>query len=208
MAKIQADQIEVGAGPQHAISKYGPGPGWELQASRLKDDGTDIKLSDVPVMLPLRAVIPPLTNTQIKSIPLEAPGIVTLLAAPGPGKWAQVLDVTLVLDTTAGAYGADLDAHWFISYGSQGDAIASSYVSMETQLEQAAVSWVRLGPPTLAPGALLSPLSDLQRGTQGLLTLVENQPLVLLDSGSSSAYSGGNAANTLIVDLLYRILDI
>lgn len=45
MPRIQADQIEVGAGPQHAITKYGPGPGWELEASRLRDTGAVI---DVP----------------------------------------------------------------------------------------------------------------------------------------------------------------
>lgn len=42
MAKIQADQIEVGAGPQHSLPKYGPGPGWELQASRITDNGSAI----------------------------------------------------------------------------------------------------------------------------------------------------------------------
>lgn len=44
MTKIQADQIEVGAGPQHALPKYGPGPGWELIASRVKDDNSSIDL--------------------------------------------------------------------------------------------------------------------------------------------------------------------
>lgn len=44
MVRIQADQIEVGAGPQHAITKYGPGPGWELVASRIRDTGAVISI--------------------------------------------------------------------------------------------------------------------------------------------------------------------
>lgn len=44
MPKIQADQIEVGAGPEHTLPKYGPGPGWEFVASRVTDDGAIITL--------------------------------------------------------------------------------------------------------------------------------------------------------------------
>jgi hypothetical protein len=44
MPKIQEDQIEVGEGPQHALTKYGPGPGWELAASRLTDNGSVINV--------------------------------------------------------------------------------------------------------------------------------------------------------------------
>lgn len=51
MAKIKADQIEVGAGPQHAVTKYGPGPGWELQASRIRDTGAVINLPGTKVQI-------------------------------------------------------------------------------------------------------------------------------------------------------------
>lgn len=40
MPRIKSDQIEVGAGPQHTLPKYGPGPDWELVASRISDPGT------------------------------------------------------------------------------------------------------------------------------------------------------------------------
>lgn len=51
MAKIQADQIEVGAGPQHSLPKYGPGPGWELQASRITDNGAVINVPGAKVQV-------------------------------------------------------------------------------------------------------------------------------------------------------------
>lgn len=51
MAKIQADQIEVGAGPQHSLPKYGPGPGWELQASRITDNGAVINVPGEKVQI-------------------------------------------------------------------------------------------------------------------------------------------------------------
>jgi len=44
MPRIQPEQLKVGAGPWHTVPKYGVGPAYELEASRITDDGTDISL--------------------------------------------------------------------------------------------------------------------------------------------------------------------
>ncbi len=146
-----------------------------------------------------------LNHVQIKTIPLDAAGVVQLLPAPGIGKAYLFIDSLLLLDTSAGAYAAGFGSNWHISYGINGIP-ASGSTPTQALLEGAQRSWIRLGPARFidaAPG-----FEGLLGGSSGLVADIENQALYLSDNQAGAPYSGGNEANTVGGELLYVVTDV
>lgn len=127
-----------------------------------------------------RAVVQ-LTNAQVLAVRATP---ITLVAAPGANKAIVVEEVHMVCDAAAGAYTETAD-NLAIEYSGGTDILT---VETTGFLDQAAVGarWAR---PAIA-----------------LTTPVANEAVQISNNGDGE-FGGGNAANTLSVEVIYRVVD-
>jgi hypothetical protein len=138
-----------------------------------------------------------LTDAQIKALSSTA---VTVVPAPGAGKILVLLATFLALDTTAGAYGnlSGATCKLYLNYLNAGGEQASQPADENSDLflGVAAVSYAQLL-PTGANNAWATIMNDL----------VDKAVEIGLDNAGAGALTGGNAANTMKVTVVFVILD-
>jgi hypothetical protein len=153
-----------------------------------------------------------LTDAQIKALPTTP---IALVPAPGAGKRNELI-LALFESAIAAAY-TNIGAQsygMFISYGLTDFGIASINISNGTGAGQAG-SNALTSLLTLSARIQVIPVhcwsgvhgttvatEDFAAGTD------ENAPLVLKCDNTGGNFTGGNAANTLKVTVLYAVLDV
>lgn len=152
-----------------------------------------------------------LTNAQIKALPTTG---ITVVAAPGPGFWLSVLAVDYSSDFTAGAYTnidatySDLHVGWGSEYAGGylvDDSATTPVLTDVTDLfgntTQGIVQGVRYSDCVPVAGA-----AGYVRAYPILRSTVANGALtVKMDNNGSGDLTGGNAANSLKVTVLYVV---
>lgn len=129
-----------------------------------------------------------LTNAEVLAL-RAAPK--TLVAAPGAGKTLEFLGASLFFDETA-VYTAGAGDDMAVKYNN-GAGVAVSDTIEATGFLTAAADTKTSARPKLDP--IVSKAGS------------ENQALVLHNVGGAE-FGGGNAANRLIVDVLYRVVNV
>lgn len=187
-AAVAGNGLTGGAGTALAVGVDDSTIEINTDALRIKDLGvgtakiaanavTSAKLDE---NLRQRAVVQ-LTNAQVLAVRATP---ITLVAAPGANKAIVVEEVHMVCDAAAGAYTETAD-NLAIEYSGGTDILT---VETTGFLDQAAVGarWAR---PAIA-----------------LTTPVANEAVQISNNGDGE-FGGGNAANTLSVEVIYRVVD-
>lgn len=146
------------------------------------------------------------TNAQILALPS---GDVTLVAAPGAGNIIVPIAVDITLDSSAGAY-TNVHVGCFAAVNINSieqtvfltDDGGPTETRLKTLLDDSDLLYVRLPPimvPDLAGGWWAGGLIRVMTG-------LENAPLVLhVENGGAGDFTGGNAANSMQIDVWYVI---
>lgn len=143
-----------------------------------------------------------LTDAQIKALPTTP---VEIIPALGQGKRILWLGGDVVLDTSAGAYDPpDAGAFWQLCY-------------LTSPFQQEASGLISVG-AMADPGVFEAPVPPLgsYNAAEGYLAggltgadAIDNVGLGIADMYNGVPnYTGGNAANTLKVTVLYTIIDV
>ncbi len=154
-----------------------------------------------------------LTDAQIKALPTTP---ITVVSAPGANKVIQPIFANLFAKTTSGAY-TNINAAANLTLAMP-SLFAMSYIPNDAAMTTIG-SHTRL--TDILGGANnrraeLMPFFETEAvdswgpvGTIGASTGGVNEALqVLIDNGGSGALTGGNAANSLTVVVLYSIVDV
>lgn len=141
-----------------------------------------------------------LTDAQIKKLP-NTP--IPIVASPGSGQMLVPILAIFVADSTAGAYSFDGDAKIRI-VTTDGNACFGTLV-------EDTVEAYPLFADSLALEVVATLRSQFSSGGDGSeKTLFEDQGLAVAIAGvtDDNDFSGGDAANTLNVTILYTIVDV
>lgn len=201
MPRIQPNQLKVGDGPQNSIVKYGVGPEYESEATRLKDDGVNLTLSGVP-LAPVYRGVADLTDAQIKTLPTSP---VTIVPAPGEGQMVLPIGGFVWLDNQEGVYVLDGDPIWQLVY-------------VSSPFPKEASGFIDPTGAFLAPGLYSAPIPSLSSynavegylswGLTGDANERVNTALAIADVYNGVPnYTGGNVANSLRVTVVYTVID-
>lgn len=141
-------------------------------------------------IVPISSETVTLTDAQIKALPTTIPDVVPAQA----GKILRFLSAHLLWDSRAGAYtNLDNDLYMVFRY-SAGDTVSeAAFVGglLETSDKTS------------------SDVTAKAAGNESLLAGTENRALQLhVNNAASGNFTGGNAANTLKVTVLYTIIDL
>lgn len=154
----------------------------------------------------LKATVP-LTNAQIKALP-TTPFI--LVASPGVNKRIVLLHADVVASFTAAAY-TNINAAAYSTI-TQGGNLASSYLANDAGTTPALTHFSDVFGAASEQLVTFSPWQDTSEAAAqwGLLASVANvtsaQNMVLeINNSGSGDLTGGNAANTMTVNVLYLI---
>lgn len=147
-----------------------------------------------------------LTDAQIKALPTTA---IALVAAPAAGKRIQLVQACLIGDFTAGAYtNIGLVTPWLalrlgandISTYIANDATATPAIATLTSFLSAALNQVTLTPlglPTDNGWGVVPYVADPQYATALSIRAIND---------AAGNFTGGNAANSLVVDVVYLVI--
>jgi len=140
-----------------------------------------------------------LTDAQVKAVPTTP---VTVIAAPGAGKAIMILTAWMRLDARGGAYTNLTGLEVQLNYGAAALAPASAAYVEASQGAFADASAVHV----------LGSFDDQTEGPQASwmaeIATVTNSPVTVFFSGTTGNLTGGNAANSLTVDVLYHVLTL
>lgn len=143
-----------------------------------------------------------LTNDEILHLPTTR---ILVVDAPGSGKMLVPIYGQVVLHDNAGAYTFPLGAVWQLLYGATGNAEITGLIDLPPTSEGAGETCAF--PPFAAVGSgltdgyLVTSLKPIEAR--------ENQGLYIGDNlNGVSDYTGGNAANSMDVTVLYAIIDV
>lgn len=148
-----------------------------------------------------------LTDAQIKALPTTP---LTIVAAPGVGKRIAFLFGYLSVDASAGAY-TDIAADASVMFGAPGTGVSVFMLNSVSLSLTSVTDFFAAGSQRADFGPLLS--VDAAEGYGGLaipraVSEVENLSLILTLSNGEIDLTGGNAANTLKVTVIYTIIDV
>lgn len=172
---------------------------------KVVQDGVDKKLTRTATgegVISVFSRTTELTNDQIKALPTTA---VELVPAPGAGNMIKIYGAVAVLDTTAGGY-TEADASWAIV-----TADAYEYLSCPVPVGDTFNGTGVFGYHFPAPNILLGTgnFLDSPIGLRQNNAALDNKAVAIADDWNGvSNYTGGNAANTLKVTVLYSIIDV
>lgn len=185
---------------------YTDGEGWRVMTS------AGIVLSGTASSL-MQTSIVTLTNAQIKALPTTS---IPLIVAPGVGYRNRVLDASIYLHGSAGAY-TNIDATYaslwigpavttYLTNDIANDS-AVGLTKLATFLGGGDV-FADLGVPYAVSiaGNAPSDVEYIQCGAFPALAALENQPVYVgLDNNGSGNLTGGNAANTMKATVYYTV---
>ena len=142
-----------------------------------------------------------LTDAQVKALPTAA---VTVVAAPGAGKTLVPIHCVLVMAGTTDYTNLDATSRLWVDVGGNGDYMTNFDSGAGTQ-----VSSLLTGVPELAICAAQQQSPVLSPYVPNSPAALENLPLVIQASnGAAGNFTGGNAANSLKVSVLYYTLTL
>ena len=141
-----------------------------------------------------------LTDAQVKAVPTTP---VTVIAAPGAGKAIMILTAWMRLDARGGAYTNLTGLEVQLNYGAAALAPASA-------------AYVEASQGAFADASAAHVLGSFDDQTGGSafaswmaeIATVTNSPVTVFFSGTTGNLTGGNAANSLTVDVLYHVLTL
>lgn len=195
-----------------ALAKYGMTPA-DLQ--------TETAEADSPVVI--QKTTAALTNAQIKALPTTP---FTVVAAPGAGRVIVVVSAFAHADLPGNNYYTNIAydentpgtyATLSITYGDGAGVISKSLVNESVTFVQTLTQFlgvngldpedrlVFLGPYPLGEYGGVPKHPEIISGSGGVV----NQPVKLYcDNAGQGDFTGGNAANTLKVTVLYTVVDV
>ena len=140
-----------------------------------------------------------LTDAQIKTLPSSA---VELLAAPGAGKAIVVLSAILVIDTMAGVY-TNCDGttcKLSLNYENDNEDPATQPADENSELFLSIT-------PAVSSAQLLP--AGAHQTYANVNNDIDNKGIAIgLDNGISGNLTGGNAANSLTVSVVYIVINV
>lgn len=191
-----------------AIQEISAGTGLSLSGGVLAATGTSSVVQVATVTL---------TNAQILALPTSG---VAIGPSPGTGNRIRIFGVSFSLQASAGAY-TNIDATYAemgvaagsknVAYGPVNDSSADPAFALLTDFLGAASDHsYDVQYPTLATwnyGGAYGASSGygLSNGFMPRASINGTQATVYIDNNGSGDFTGGNAANTLVVTMYYRI---
>lgn len=132
-----------------------------------------------------------LTHANVTSLLTTA---ITVVPAQGAGTLTEVLGGLMVFDRTAAYTETGGNDNWRLYYRTSSDEVASNTIETTGFVDAAGDAIIRFGP--LPPDTVIT-------GTE-----LSNAAIVLsaLNDGNYNNLGGGNAANTVTIHVLYRVI--
>lgn len=161
----------------------------------------------------IAAIVATLTDAQIKALPTTP---ITLIAAPGSGKAIVPIHAVLYTKTSAGAY-TNINAAGVLQVRFDSTHQGLSYVPNDVAITNGSATLLTdlLGTTTNTRAVLLPEVSTENVDDWGPVPIVNasagftNAALVIdIDNSGSGVLTGGNAANSLTVFILYSVVTV
>ncbi len=152
-----------------------------------------------------------LTDAQIKALPTTP---ITMVAAQGSGKFIVPVSLNLELNATSGGY-SNINGYSWIALSSATSNDASGYIGNDNTISPAMVNLTNfLSSANHRATQIPVPATWSDPGGWGVLAAVQGGSIsvfnsaltIYADNSGSGNFTGGNAANSLIVTTLYLVL--
>lgn len=141
-----------------------------------------------------------LTDTQIKTIPTTGHQI---LPAPGNNKFYKILSATIITNSTAGAYVFTGDAWLFLTTNDPDWPLLSTWCQWSGGTANISVDHIPVPYTSASTSDIIANAAPFNKYADLI-----NLPILLRDWNISSNYTGGNAANTMKIQIDYLTLQI
>lgn len=206
----QSDVVGTINVPQASMPNPGSCIGWVnidpntgLQYEAFPTAWANVSVEVRPVLpgsIQMNTVI--ITDAQIKA--MSSGSQITVIPAPGPGKWINVIQQIYVSHFEGGAYSGMGSTDWFGSGNSTGIWNSPTNTTLSDFFScKFGTSTYFITRPAFY---LVDPNNGVEESVFGLQYWL-NQPLNVFISTTQSQYAGGNPNNTLRVKTIYTIED-